>query len=161
MLWFWAGGVRRVSVISTGESAGIIGEGDLPFHITILYAGLNGLLVFMLALRVTLVRGKTKIAFGMGGNAELELAARVHGNAIEYVPIVLILMGLLEAYRVPMLLIHGIGVALTLGRVVHAWGYARSSGPSVGRAGGTILTWLALLVASVTAILVSCGVVLV
>ncbi len=58
------------------------------------------------------------------------------GNWAEYVPLVLILMGLLEAQRTSLYLLHALGIALIVGRVLHAWGLSRSSGRSFGRAAG-------------------------
>ena len=45
-----------------------------------------------------------------------------------------------------------LGVMLVAGRMMHAFGLARSTGTSIGRAGGILLTWLMILVASVLAI---------
>jgi uncharacterized membrane protein YecN with MAPEG domain len=44
----------------------------------------------------------------------------------------------------PVWLLHGLGMALTLGRLVHPVGLYRSAGQSAERAIGTALTWLAL-----------------
>ena len=129
----------------------------MPFQVTVLYAGLNGLLVLVLALRVTLCRRTARISFGTGGNSELERRIRIHANAIENIPLVLILMGFIEFYHRSAFLVHGLGIALTLGRMLHAWGLTRSSDLSFGRAAGMSLTWLALLVGSVVAILIGLG----
>jgi uncharacterized membrane protein YecN with MAPEG domain len=43
--------------------------------------------------------------------------------------------------------LHLMGIALTLGRILHAWGLSTSPGESFGRAAGTTLTWLTLLAA--------------
>jgi hypothetical protein len=133
----------------------------MPFHVTVLYAGLNGLIVLVLAFRVTSCRGTSKISIGTDGNSELERRIRIHGNAIENIPLVLILMGLIEFYHTSMFLVHGLGIVLTLGRLLHVWGLTRSPSRSFGRSAGMSLTWLALLVGSVTAILIGLGVPLV
>jgi uncharacterized membrane protein YecN with MAPEG domain len=130
----------------------------MPFHVTVLYAGLNGLLVLVLAFRVSSCRGRAGISIGSGGNSELERRIRIHANALENIPLVLILMGLVEFYHTSAFLVHGLGIALTLGRLLHAWGLTRSSGLSFGRAAGMSLTWLALLVGSVIAILIGLGI---
>jgi uncharacterized membrane protein YecN with MAPEG domain len=133
----------------------------MPFQVTVLYAGLNGLLVLVLAFRVSSYRGKAKILMGTGDDSELERRVCSHGNAIEYIPLVLILMGFIEFYHTSAFLVHGLGITLTLGRLLHAWGLSRSPILNVGRAAGTSLTWLALLVGSVIAILIGLGVPLV
>jgi uncharacterized membrane protein YecN with MAPEG domain len=46
----------------------------------------------------------------------------------------------------PMLVIHGIGAPLTLGRILHAAGLSRNVGPSWLRFFGMALTWIAFVV---------------
>lgn len=125
----------------------------MPFKITALYAGLNALILLVLAIRVARQRGISKVGLGTGGDTVLERASRIHGNAAENIPIVLILLGLAEACGSTPFLLHGIGIALTLGRLLHVWGLIQSSGASVGRAAGMGLTWLALAVGAVRALL--------
>jgi uncharacterized protein len=124
----------------------------MPFKITALYAGLNGLILLVLAIRVARQRGRSRVGLGTGGDATLERAIRIHGNAVESIPIVLILLGLAEACGSKLWLLHGIGLALTLGRLLHIWGLTQTSGVSFGRAAGMSLTWLALAVGSVRAL---------
>ncbi|HXP75028.1 MAG TPA: MAPEG family protein [Stellaceae bacterium] len=130
----------------------------MPFKITALYAGLNGLILLVLAIRVARQRGISKVGIGTGGDATLERASRIHGNAVENIPIVLILLGLAEASGSSPILLHGMGIALTLGRLLHAWGLARSAGESVGRVAGMALTWLALAAGAIRALLIGLGV---
>jgi uncharacterized protein len=111
------------------------------------YAGLNGLIALVLAALVVRQRGKTKTGLGTGGHPAMEQAIRVHGNFIEYVPLILILLLLLELGGLAPLWLHLMGITLTLGRILHAWGLTISPRESFGRAVGTTLTWLTLLVA--------------
>ena len=129
----------------------------MPFRVTALYAGLNGLILLVLAVRVARQRGISKVGIGTGGDAALERASRVHGNAVENVPIVLILLGLAEACGSSLVLVHGMGMALTLGRLLHAWGLTRSPNESFGRAAGMTLTWLALAAGAVRGVLTGVG----
>ena len=124
----------------------------MPFKITALYAGLNGLILLVLAIRVARQRNRSQVGLGTGGDATLERAIRIHGNAVESIPIVLILLGLAEACGSKPWLLHGIGIALTLGRLFHTWGLSQTSGVSFGRVAGMSLTWLALAVGSVRAL---------
>ena len=112
--------------------------------ITLLYAGLCTLLVLVLALRVVLWRQKHQIGLGHGGDRELLKRVRAHGNAIENMPMALILLGGLELNGYPVVLIHGLGGTLLLARMAHAFGLSRNSGPSLGRVLGTMVTWLLL-----------------
>jgi uncharacterized membrane protein YecN with MAPEG domain len=129
----------------------------MPFRVTALYAGLNALILLVLAVRVARQRGISKVGIGTGGDAALERASRVHGNAVENIPIVLILLGLAEACGSSIVLLHGIGIALTLGRLLHAWGLTRSPNESFGRAAGMTLTWLALAAGAGRALLAGIG----
>lgn len=117
--------------------------------ITPLYAGILGLLLMLLSLLVVKQRMKHKVLLGDDGVPALRLAIRVHANFIEYVPLALVLILLLELMAAPPALLHGLGIALLAGRIGHAQGLGRTAKPSVGRFLGTLLTWGAILVASV------------
>jgi uncharacterized membrane protein YecN with MAPEG domain len=120
--------------------------------ITALYAGLIGILLLVTAARISRLRGSLKIGVGDGGNPELLRAIRVHGNLVEWALPVLLLLLIAELNRAPALFLHACGAALVVGRILHAVGFSRSPGESVGRFAGTLATWLVLLVLSVWAI---------
>lgn len=121
--------------------------------ITALYAGLLGLLLLALATRVVQGRVQYKVQFGDGGVAALIQRQRVHGNAVEYVPIGILLLLVAELNGTPPPLLHAIGGSLFVGRALHAFGLGRSTGTSPGRFVGTILTWLSILGAGVVCLL--------
>jgi uncharacterized protein len=54
-------------------------------------------------------------------------------------------------------LLHGMGIALTLGRLLHVWGLMRSPNESVGRTAGIGLTWLALALGAIRALFTGFG----
>lgn len=114
-----------------------------------LYAGLSGLIILILALLVSRARRTHGVPLGDGGNTAVLRAQRAHGNAIEYVPIVLVLLLTLASLKASIWLIHAIGAMLVIGRIFYAIGLHQSAGLSVGRGLGMALTWLALLVAAV------------
>lgn len=124
----------------------------MPVAITALYAAILGLLLIALSARCARLRGKTHIGIGYEGSDELSRAVRVHGNFIEYVPIAVTLMALVELNGGPSLLVHGLGLALVIGRLLHAWGLSGSVGVSVGRVAGTIATWATIGVGALFAI---------
>jgi len=117
----------------------------LPVAITALYAGLLALLVAILALVVIRLRQTLRVGIGDGGNRDLARAIRVHGNAIESIPLFLILLGLYELDRGNTTLLHVFGAVFFLSRVVHAWGLFGSSGASTGRVAGTVGTYLCVI----------------
>ena len=116
--------------------------------ITALYAGILGFLGLVLASRVVQHRQKHRIALGDKGNEDMQRAMRVFGNFTEYVPMILLLVGFGEMLGAHKWLTHGLGASLVAGRLFHAWGLSKTSGTSLGRLLGVVLTWLALLVAS-------------
>jgi uncharacterized membrane protein YecN with MAPEG domain len=112
-----------------------------PFAVTPLYAALCAILLIVLSLRVARLRNKLKVALGDGGERALQKAIRVQGNFVEYVPLALLLLFLLELSRqAPFWVLHLLGAALLLGRLLHAIGLSRTAGLSFGRMAGTILT---------------------
>jgi uncharacterized protein len=121
--------------------------------ITALYAGLLGFLVIVLATRVVLARRTSEVGLGDGGDDDLLRRIRVHGNAVENIPIGLLLILILELNGGSSGLLHGLGASLTAARVAHAQGLTSSAGASPGRLIGTTLTWITIAVASVAAIL--------
>ena len=120
--------------------------------ITMLYAGLCTILVVILGLRVVLYRFGHKIGLGDGGDTTLQRRVRVHANAVENLPLALLLLGGMELNGYPAALIHGFGATLFASRVAHAWGLSHSSGTSKGRFLGTLFTWTLMLAMALFAI---------
>ncbi len=116
--------------------------------VTAFYAGLCAVFFVWLAWRVTVLRRKYRLLIGDGGHEDMARAIRVHCNFAEYVPLALILLGLAEMHKAPLLFLHVMGAALVLGRVLHAYSLIRSevsTGKYSGRAIGIALTWAVLL----------------
>ena len=110
--------------------------------VTAVFTALLALMLVGLSVRVTVLRAKKKISFFDGGDPELGRALRAQGNFIEYVPMALLLMGLIEATGASAGLVYGYGAVLAAARVVHAWGlYADVFN---ARVAGTSATWVLL-----------------
>ena len=120
--------------------------------ITAFYAGLLGVLALVLAALVVVNRRRAGVGLGSGSDSGLERAIRVHGNFVEYVPLILILMALNEVAGMPAWLLHAGGATLLVGRIGHASGLAGKSGYSPGRFFGTLVTWIVLLVMALAAV---------
>lgn len=120
--------------------------------ITMLYAGLCTILVVVLALRVVQWRFRHKIGLGDGGDRQLLMRVRAHANAVENMPLALLLLGGMELNGYNSGLIHGFGSVLLLSRAAHAWGLSHSSGTSRGRFIGSLFTWLLMLTMAAFAI---------
>jgi uncharacterized membrane protein YecN with MAPEG domain len=110
-----------------------------------LYAALCAILIVVLGLRVARYRHAHRIGVGDNGERDLIRRVRAHGNAVENAPLALLLLLLLELGQAAPLLIHAFGIAIVLGRVLHAIGISRSTGASVARFVGTFVTWTAML----------------
>lgn len=63
---------------------------------SVIYASLSALLIVWLSLKTIKERRSNKISIGNGGVDSLKLANAAHSNAIEYIPIALILLFALE-----------------------------------------------------------------
>lgn len=113
-------------------------------RITGLYAGLAALLILVLACRVMLRRRDTRTGIGDGGDHELVKRIRAHANAIEYLPIGLLLLLVIELNQTQPLFVHVFGISLLVGRALHAFGMSKSSGPGAGRLLGMVFTLLAI-----------------
>ena len=112
----------------------------VPVPITGLYAGMLALLVVILMLAVIKLRRSLRIGLGDGGNRDLQQAIRAHGNAIESVPIFLLMFLTDELNHGSATLLHVFGTAFLTARVLHAWGMYSSGGASIGRVIGTVGT---------------------
>ena len=115
--------------------------------VTSIYAGLCGMLIVALAVRVALMRRRNRIGYGDGGLDDLGCAIRAHSNAVEYVPLALVLLLLLEINGIRVAVLHVLGSVLVAGRLGHAWGLSHSKGVTAGRMYGTVATWLVIFAA--------------
>ncbi|CAA9892205.1 Inner membrane protein YecN [Candidatus Methylobacter favarea] len=91
------------------------------------YAALSALLIVWLSLRVIKLRRAKKVRFGDGGEPKLQVAIRAQANATEYIPVALILLILLELDGGHLALVHSGGIAMLVGRIVHARGLLTGS----------------------------------
>jgi uncharacterized membrane protein YecN with MAPEG domain len=118
--------------------------------ITGLYAALAALLILALGLNVSLQRRAHGIGLGSGPNGEIVRAVRAHANAVEYVPLALVLLLLLELGGWSAAVLHALGLALIVGRLAHAQGLlVRGGWVSPGRFLGTLATWTVIASAAV------------
>lgn len=115
-------------------------------RITALYAALSALLIVVLAIRVTLYRRSSRIGIGDNGDHALAKRIRAHANAVELIPVALILLLVCELLAIAPLWLHVFGIALVLGRILHAWGLSASGGVTFGRGSGYLLTVLSIIV---------------
>ena len=92
---------------------------------------------------------KFRVGLGDGGNAELARAIRVHGNAVEWMLPMLVLLLIAELNHTNHLFLHVCGAAFVLARVAHAVGLTSRSGQSSGRKLGTVVSWSVIVVLAI------------
>jgi len=118
-------------------------------HAAAFWASLHLFLLLVLAVRVVRQRQNHKVLIGDEGVPELIQARRAFGNATEYAPAGIAALAVMALAGSPALVLHGVGGTLFIGRIAHAIGLSLSTGPSIGRTVGTLVTWLAYLFAAV------------
>jgi len=109
--------------------------------ITAIYLAVLALLYAALAIQVARLRQRDRASFGDNGSLELRSAIRVHGNFVEYVPIIALMVAMLEMSGLPAT------------RVLHPLGmYAASNTLQfrIGRVGGITITFVLLISCAVT-----------
>lgn len=91
----------------------------MALPVTAVFAGLLALWLIFLQARVVRFRQAAKVLIGSGGDEMGERVIRAHGNAVETVPIFLILLGLAEGLGAPGWVLVLAGMAFLAGRVSH------------------------------------------
>jgi uncharacterized protein len=117
--------------------------------VTAVFAAVTGLLLLVLSFQVVRFRLKYRKDLGVTDDRDFQAAVRAHANLVEYAPLGLLMLGLAELNGVSSSLIYWTGMALVVGRVLHAWGMINGQGgPHKARMVGILLTWLSILVAA-------------
>lgn len=114
--------------------------------ITSIFAAILGLMLFALSFQVSLRRMKVGANDGDGGDETLRRRIRAQGNFIEYAPLALILLALVEMAQAQTWSLWGLGGLLLAGRAAHALGMLAGSTPL--RALGMIMTYSSILLSS-------------
>jgi len=88
--------------------------------VSVVYIVFSAFLIFHLSMQVIKLRRKHKVRLGDAGHSDLINAISAQSNAIEYLPIALLLLLGLEINTANIIIIHVCGITLLLGRLVHA-----------------------------------------
>jgi len=113
----------------------------LPITLTI--AGAAALLNIWMAVRIGRLRIGHRVSIGDGGHEMLTRRMRAQANFVEYTPIFLILLGLVELARGSAIWLWIVGIVYVLGRILHVFGMDRGTSPL--RTVGIAVTLLSLL----------------
>ncbi|MCH8060584.1 MAG: MAPEG family protein [Proteobacteria bacterium] len=119
----------------------------MQLPVTALYAGILTIFALVLSFRAGSFRGRSGVSvlFGDPPNMELVEKVRAHQNFLEYVPMIVILMAVIELNGGSATFLHAIGVLLIVVRIAHAIGLKHDNMGHPGRligAGGTALITL-------------------
>lgn len=114
--------------------------------ITLATASVCAFMFVALSARVVRDRFRHRVALGDGGKPELIADIRAHANFAEYVPLALILLGLLEQAGASRPALIAYGVLLVAFRVAHVIGIPMKA-PNPFRVAGAAGTFGLLLVA--------------
>jgi hypothetical protein len=87
-----------------------------------MYAALLGLVLVFISVWVSAGRGKYGVSVGDGGQPNLIARMRAQANFVEYVPLILILVLLLEGRRTSIFIIHLLLLPLLIARILHPFG---------------------------------------
>jgi uncharacterized membrane protein YecN with MAPEG domain len=112
--------------------------------VTPLYAGLLTLWFVVLSARVVEIR--RRLPFGDNGDVAITRVVRAQANFAEYVPLALLMMGFLEVGRHSIYLLHALGIALVVARLLHGFALSFAWQPRSGRIAGAALTFIVLVV---------------
>ena len=131
----------------------------MSLPITALYASILMIFALALSFKAGGFRGKTGISVGHGEPVNMDLTERVriHQNFLEYVPMAIILMGIIELNGGNVTFLHVFGVVLIIARIAHAIGLKHDNMAHPGRAIGAGGTALISLVAALYALWMVAG----
>lgn len=115
------------------------------FTVTPIFALPVAVIYMVLWMRVTSKRSALAQSIGDGGNTDLLLRIRQHGNCAEWSCILLILMMLSEGMNAPSLYLYIGGALLLLGRIAHPFGLKKDNAAHVLRYVGNGSNMLATL----------------
>lgn len=114
-----------------------------------LYAALNSFILFGLTVATGQVRRRYRVLVGDHGVPQLVRVMRGHANAIETMPMMILMMMASALLGGSAIVIHVLGICFTAGRSLHAWHFAHAEAPRWQRAWGFGASALAMLVMAV------------
>jgi len=90
--------------------------------ISVIYTIVSVFLIIYLSFSVINLRRSLGISVGDGNHEDLQHARGAQSNAVEYIPIALLLLYALEFNGAGNWIIHLAGISLVTGRIIHAHG---------------------------------------
>ena len=126
-------------------------------EVTLTFATVLSLFMIILSFRVLDLRGSPVTKFFHKPNREinpndLERAIRGHGNLIEYAPLFLMLMLMLELSDASVTLLYIAGIIFSLGRLMHGIAFSFMKKNVFLRIGGMSLTFMGFFILIIPAL---------
>jgi uncharacterized protein len=115
--------------------------------VTLLYAGILGVLLVLMSFNI-LHHWVRVTGEGMDADQAMRRAEKVQASFVEYAPLTLILLALIELKGAPEPILHGLGIVFVLARLFHAFATSQSRGADIFRFLGTQLTYLVVMICS-------------
>ncbi|MFS2225513.1 MAPEG family protein [Pantoea sp. B65] len=110
--------------------------------VSALYVVLGALFLIKFSIEVIRLRRQYRVAHGDGGFSGLQIAIRIHGNAMENIPIALLLLIMMEMNGADIWMLHLCGLLFFAGRAMHSRGMHH--GIIYWRRNGMLLTGLSV-----------------
>jgi len=123
---------------------------------TLSLAAAAAIINFWLGIRIGQLRHRLKVSVGTGGHEAIERRMRAQLNFAENVPVILILIGLIEATGKGGTWLAVVGAVFMLGRVLHGLGMDGGK-LAWGRMIGTMTAMLAAIGLAAVAVLIALG----
>ena len=114
--------------------------------VTALYTAILVLIMVFLAYKTSSRRMEAKISLGTGNDDVMECRSRAFGNFVEFVPMMIILMAIIEIQGQQAVYVHILGITTVIARIFHAMGITGFLKAVNGRFIGSLLTYLMLMV---------------
>ena len=118
----------------------------MTLAITPLYAAILAAFFVAMSFYVIVTRAKTDVLVGDGGNRNMLVAIRRHGNLAEYMPFAIVMMALAELMGLGAAWLNVAGIALIAGRLIHPFGIQAENNRLAPRVIGVLATMAAILI---------------
>lgn len=103
----------------------------MTLQITSILTGLFSLLMVVLSLQVSMRRREKNVSVGDAGDRMLQRRIRAHGNFIEYAPLMVLAVAVMEYNAGARWLVALIALVFLVSRVLHAIGILYSEKPTL------------------------------
>ena len=94
----------------------------MVIEITAFYAAQLVAVLIFLTTRIGVKRAITRVSILDGGNKEVAVEMRRHGNFVEHVPLLIVLMAIIEINGGNPVFLHVVGITLVICRIAHPIG---------------------------------------